>query len=195
MNIVSIDFDIIMKPSIECYNNIMMDREAYDPMLLNNFHADLTIYKKLTEWLIETIQLLPAENIIFIDSHEQIIKHIPMNEQIYLINIDHHHDMGYRPEDNSVEKDKNLHCGNWAKYLLKEKLINEYIWICNENSQKNFIHNINFHYISEYNLNNLKANKIIICLSSPWIPNQFRPLFYTWMSIIATIKNTNYFLT
>jgi hypothetical protein len=34
MNIVSIDFDIIMKPSIEYYNNLMHKEEAFTEPLM-----------------------------------------------------------------------------------------------------------------------------------------------------------------
>jgi len=47
MNIVSIDFDIIMAPSIELYRNF--DLNGYDNYYQNIFNADLTIYTKLTE--------------------------------------------------------------------------------------------------------------------------------------------------
>jgi hypothetical protein len=53
---------------------------------------------------------------------------------------------------------------------------------------------IKTHYISEYDLENLKADKIIICLSSPWVPPHIRPLFYNWMDILGILKNTTYFL-
>lgn len=195
MNIVSIDFDIIMKPSIEYYNNVMNKEEAFASPLMQVCTADLTIYTKLTKWLIEMTKEMNADDIIFIESHEAIINYIPKDPKVRLINIDHHHDVGYHPTDVDVDLGKNLHCGNWGKYLLKHNLIDDYIWICNENSQKNYMYSsIKTHYISEYNLNSLKADKIIICLSNHWVPPQFRTLFYNWMDILSVLKNTIYFL-
>lgn len=195
MNIVSIDFDIIMKPSIEYYNNLMCKEEAFTEPLMQICPADLKIYTNLTKWLIKMTKNMSADDITFIESHETIINYLPKEENICLINIDHHHDIGYQPSDADVDLGKNLHCGNWGKYLLKKNLIDDYIWICNENSQKNYMHStIKTHYISEYDLENLKADKIIICLSSPWVPPHIRPLFYNWMDILGILKNTTYFL-
>ena len=46
MNVVSIDFDIIMAPSIEFYNNFTNDKFLFDNPLLKVCIADLSIYRK-----------------------------------------------------------------------------------------------------------------------------------------------------
>ena len=111
MNIVSIDFDIIMAPSIELYRNL--EHKYYDDYYLSLFNADLMMYSKLTDWLLNTIPEVGLDKIYFIESHEQIINLLPKNESISLINIDHHHDMGYSPEE-LEGKDFNINCGNWG---------------------------------------------------------------------------------
>ena len=93
MNIVSIDFDIIMAPSIELYRSF--DFNGYDNYYQNIFNADLTMYTKLTEQLLRWFPQVGQNNIYFIESHEQIINFIPKDKKCSLINIDHHHDLGY----------------------------------------------------------------------------------------------------
>ena len=44
MNIVSIDFDIIMAPSIEFYNGMASDPKLFDHYLTKVFTADLVHY-------------------------------------------------------------------------------------------------------------------------------------------------------
>jgi hypothetical protein len=54
LNIVSIDFDIIMAPSIELYHNFEYN-PRYAHYYLNFFNADLQIYNQLTKWLFSQI--------------------------------------------------------------------------------------------------------------------------------------------
>ena len=189
MNVVSIDFDIIMAPSIEFYNHMSGNPELFDNYLTEIFPADLIHYQRLTKWLISQIKNLQENNIIFISSHDSLINYVSVEDTV--INIDHHHDLGYPDPTNNAPK---IHCGNWAQYLLENNLIKDYIWIKNENSNpiKEFKGNIKEYNFKTYQLNNLYADKIIICLSPEWIPKQYRPLFFSWIDILNEYFNTIY---
>jgi hypothetical protein len=70
------------------------------------------------------------------------------------------------------ENNFHLDCGNWGYYLYKNKLIKEFVWIRNHNSGL-CMHNkcpYNSKLFEHYNFNSLKADKIVICLSKPWVP-------------------------
>lgn len=190
MNIVSIDFDIIMAPSIEFYNHMTGNPQLFNNYLTQMFQADLTHYQRLTKWLISQSKNLQKEDIVFIFSHDSLINYISSEEDI-VINIDHHHDLGYPDPKNEAPK---IHCGNWAQYLLENNLIKDYIWIKNENSNpiKEFNQKIKEYNFKNYQLDNLKADKIIICLSPEWIPTQYHPLFFSWIDIMNEYYNTIY---
>ena len=130
MNIVSIDFDIIMAPSIEFYNNMVRTRSLFNDPLLQVCNADLEHYRRLTDWLIKNKK---NDNVVIIKSHERIVNHISGPEDV-IINIDHHHDLGYDFHTNEEDKITKINCGNWAEYLLSNNLIKKYVWINNENS-------------------------------------------------------------
>ena len=157
----------------------MLNLEQEIP-LIKYANPDLKLYEKITEYLLNKINKIP---IIFIDTHEEILKYI--NEPSVVINIDHHHDLGYN--EFQINDDK-IVCGNWAYKGLKNGKIQNYIWlheymstpiICEE---KLNIVNLN---INEINLNNLQnPSKIIICSSYCWIPTQIRPLFTIWKNMI-----------
>lgn len=189
MNIVSIDFDIIMAPSIELYNNLQHNYASYYEEM---FNADLTIYNKITNWLLNILPQINTDDVVFIESHEQIVDFIPSGMPCDLINIDHHHDLGYGEN----AKEEPLNCGNWGLYLLKDNKINNYIWIKNNNSIRPQYCGYNYKTKEFYNFNlsSLPADKIIICLSSPWVPQKYRPLFNLWMDMAGKLKDTNYFL-
>ena len=194
MNIVSIDFDIIMAPSIELYRNF--DWRGYDNYYQNIFNADLTIYTKLTEWLLRWFPQVGQNNIYFIESHEQIIDFIPKDKVCSLINVDHHHDLGYAPFDQLDRDDFPVDCGNWALYLLKHNLINDYTWIKNGNSSRcqHYKYDFNSKLFYDFNFNELQPDRIIICLSSPWVPLHYHTLFNLWMTMAGKLNNTQYYL-
>ena len=190
MNIVSIDFDIIMAPSIEFYNNFTHDRYLFDNPLLKVCNADLEHYRKLTTWFFKNLKNVNYENVIFIKSHEQAVNYI--NKGDTLINIDHHHDLGYKKEEDIKPDEPKCHCGNWVKYLFDNNIISDYIWINNKNSTQPLYFNgkIEQCAIEDYNLDSLTGDKVIICLSPEWVPPQFHPLFYSWMDICGKGFNT-----
>ena len=176
MTVVSIDFDIIMEPSIEFYNHFSGNRgrDLFRESLLQGCNANLDTYKRLTIWLIQNINC----DINFILNHQEIINFIPDNCDT-LINIDHHHDLGYS------DKEEPLNCGNWAKILKDEEKIKDYIWLNNGNSLNPIFYkgNIQQCQLSNYNINTITPDKIIICLSPEWVPPKFDPLFYLWTDI------------
>lgn len=195
MNIVSIDFDIIMAPSIELYNSFEQ-KTLYEDYYFNLFNADLVIYSKLTEWLLKWIPEINSSDIHFIESHEQIVNFIPNSTEVCLFNIDHHHDLGYAPPEELEKENFQLNCGNWGWYLLKNNLINNYIWIKNGNSRKCFNDKCNFNSKNfyDFDLSELKPDKIIICLSTPWVPEHYHSLYNVWMSIAGKLNNNQYYL-
>lgn len=193
MNIVSIDFDIIMEPDINLYNNWVndscgIDKFVKDYSLLEYLKADLNIYEYLTRFLIKVIQKIGYENIFFIKDHNTLIKYTE-NKVFNLWNIDHHHDITY-DEENIIAPILDPGCGNWIKYLMDYNKIKEYTWINNKNSISPNEEVLKYYkcqkyLLKEYNLNSLveKIDKLFICQSPEWIPEYYLPLFDAWIAI------------
>lgn len=199
-NIVTIDFDIIMAPCIEIYNDLIapMGWEHFlkiDQMKV--LTADLDHYQKLTNYLIKIIKKLNKENIVFIENHAQIIHYLDTNERLNIYNIDHHHDCGYRNDEGKKRHELELTCGNWALFLKNMNILNNFYWINNKNSnrppeEKKQIKYVE-HELNDFNLDNLPIpDKLIICLSEPWVPPMFRPLYFLWMDIFNEHFNTRF---
>lgn len=198
MYILTIDFDIIMEPSINFYNNMVPNISQEDlatwPMMAAA-QANLETYNKLTKFLLDITRYVDKEHIHFIQSHEQVIKYIPTDKPLTLVNIDHHHDIGY---DSKGDKDC-ANCGNWAKWVIEhstEKIT--FNWINNPNSYnpseikdmelisyQNIIQQVD---LTTYK----KPDEVIICYSEAWIPLQFRPLFFSWFDMLNTIYQTHF---
>lgn len=201
MKIITIDFDIIMAPSIDLYNNISgspwEERFKRHP-LLKLADADYAIYHKLTQYLLYVVPKMNKNNIHFIANHQNVLNYlINTKEPIDIINIDHHHDIIY---NGNLEE---LACDNWVAWIDKEYKLNSYLWIHNENSRfvtnKN-VEKVKFDYskkcFHDYEHETYKQysipDKLIICLSGEWVPPQYKPLFFVWFDICNQIHNTHY---
>ena len=186
MNLVTIDFDIIMWPSIEIYNDLVDGEFSVQDILDNNPNggfiptADLWLYKYLTDYVLEVSKKIDKDHIIFIESHEEVYTQLKdIYPAITLYNIDHHHDLGY---GNNDECD----CGSWAKYLLDNKKIYSYIWINDEKSiQPDEKIKFKQYPIKEYSLAGLipETDYLVICSSPTWVPREQLALIEVWKEI------------
>lgn len=134
MKVLSVDFDIIMAPDINLYNPIVPRKNIEEVIkehpLLTGLRADLTHYKKLVNLLLKVSKDIPYSNICVAFSHEHIGNFLQNDTNLEIINIDHHHDLGYEPDSNY----EICTCANWAYYLFKEKKVINYTWLNNTNS-------------------------------------------------------------
>ena len=194
--VLTIDFDIVMADEIELYNDKITSQNTVDDLAniypcLKNLKINMEIYLKLTKWLINYLKEHGNANIHFITSHDETLSFLS-NQNNYVINIDHHHDLGYIQSDFTTLGVKK--CSNWVLYGLKNKTINKYKWIKNKNSslktfeEKVFLSQFDIDLsdnIIDTELKNLKdINCVIICLSSPWVPKNIRPYFEIWKEIV-----------
>lgn len=128
MKILTIDFDIIMSPSIDLYNdfdegvNEFLDKFDFIGIL----EANLELYRNLTQ-----IILTNKDKIKFIYDHHDIVEFLKdVEEPIELHNIDYHHDLGYGEDMpwHRPLRENEYHEGNWVKYLYDLEKIKSYIW-------------------------------------------------------------------
>lgn len=198
--ILTIDFDIIMAPSIELYND-KVPKISWNELLTNPYmkltKIDSEHYQRLTILIFKYFQKLDKNKIHFIESHEEIIQYFDYEEKYTIINIDHHHDIGYSIED--IKRVSNIKgtCANWVQYLYNKNCLNEYIWIHNINSKmpdEKLKDLLNIDYcLSQFDLNNLfTPDELVICLSSPWIPPEYTSLFYLWMDLANNYYNKHF---
>lgn len=200
MKILSIDFDIIMAPSIELYNERVpgMNWEELTTAfpLLAFCQADLTHYRRLIEYLIKIAPFVNKDDIHIAFGHQKILDSIPEDEDNVVINIDHHHDLGYG--DNPLDKEGT--CANWALTLFKHNKLKQYTWLHNTNFE-NFSDEVKDNYkdkILDYNLSDVEdlhesygtPDIIFICLSPEWVPPEYRELFYSMLDILNVLKDT-----
>ena len=187
MNVLSVDFDIIMAPSINLYNN-MVPANHWDDLLkslpnLTTTPADLNIYSKILRYLLRTIDKTSS---IFISySHSFIQDYLKNDTNLNITNIDHHHDIFYDIKD----KDKKLeecNCADWVKYFHDQGQLKNYTWVHNDNScDPNF--EVNFKYnkipFKEFKFTD-SYDKYFICLSPEWVPPYYHSLFYTLLDCL-----------
>lgn len=184
--IVTIDFDIIMGPSIDIYNDrVGLHEKDIREILqkypcLNGLVGDLDVYRYLTHF----INKIDKDKIVFITQHREMRRFLnELESPVDLVNIDHHHDIEYIREE--IDDTENEHDGNWVKTYFQQGKINSYCWICNVNStpaQEEIAQAYSHEsfYISEDILETLNPDKLIICLSPEWVPPVYYPLYTLW---------------
>lgn len=186
--ILTIDFDIIMEPSIALYNEIVPGQSwqnllTYPQMQLLQINP--SHYEKLSV-LLDILSHNEKLPIYFIDNHDRVVSYLPEDEQFNLINIDHHHDLGYKGNEDTNE----INCSNWVKQLYNQERINEYTWINNacslypiEEDKELLTYDIS---LEMYNINLMPIpDMVFVCLSPPWVPPQYVPLFTTWVRLTS----------
>lgn len=203
MNILTIDFDIIMKPSIYVYNDLIatdtpMKEWVDNYSFIANIPADLYIYEYLTRIIME---VAPQADTYFISNHKSVVDILNKykNKNLDLVNIDHHHDIGYEI------KDWNKHitfpnCGDWVKHLMDKGKVKSYTWVNNDNSSypekagaaKYLTRDME---LGEFSLTDFpKFDVLIICASFEWIPPMYEPLFLTWQTICEELKKEEFLI-
>ena len=191
--ILTIDFDTIMAPSVEIYNHLVgptnVDRLINDIPYLQYVPADLQIYNNLTSLVIKLFKTLKSKEIFFIADHSLILKHLSDKESYEVINVDHHHDLGY---NKFYEK---LDCGNWARFGIKKGLIDKYTWYHNRNSNCDYdIKDLRINDISHFWLpDKLELDNIdmlFLCLSPQWVPQHYFPLYLVWEELYTQLVDS-----
>lgn len=203
VNVVTIDFDIIMAPSIESYNhwideNCFIDDIVNDFPFFNDAMADLDIYTHLTKFILRACKIMPTENVHFIFDHQRVLDCVAnIDDKINLINIDHHHDLGYAVENWNLPVE-GVGCGNWVKRMYEIKDINSYIWIRNttsdsnyppEDAERKFLTDTFFIQDWYEDLEKIAevTDVLIICASFSWVPERYRGLFYNWKTMCEEV--------
>lgn len=194
MNCLTIDFDIIMKPCIQLYNDLIDDNWTI-PQIESNFptlplvlQPDFFIYEYITRFLIRVFKALPSNKVFFIKDHGTAGRLLDNYKNVNLTNIDHHHDIGYGATTARMQLSA-PHTGDWVKYLKDKKIVTTYNWIGNSNSvyPKTELEP----YIDcSIELPQIDLNKfveqidmLIICNSPEWIPSQYQTLWDIWVGI------------
>lgn len=194
-NLITIDFDIIMEPSIELYNSIINDKFGIKDLaeinpLMRYCNANLNTYSFLTTYLFNVFGLINKNNIHFIYNHHQVYKYLDDNYKYNVYNIDHHHDYGYHKEEETSSNP--LYCGNWVLKMEEDNFLNNYTWIANYTSSP-FPSNDQLKKVilEQFDFSSLPIpDLLIICLSKEWVPEQFIPLFHLWLNCYNLYFNT-----
>lgn len=204
MNVLSIDFDIIMAPDIALYNpmvhpgpdgkSVTVDDLMKDFPMLNGCRADLNHYHKIFSYLLDNIKHLNVKDIRIAFNHEDIKYLLDECSDAHVYSIDHHHDLGYpRRGPEGPEKEDFCTCANWGDYYFRQGIITDFTWIKNNNSDESpeYKNNPNVHMVNlqEFDLNSLpKMDKLFMCLSPEWTASSYFPLFYILLDVINSQK-------
>lgn len=204
MNVLSIDFDIIMAPDIALYNHLVngvvqgddsrtIERLSENFPMLNHCRADLGHYSKIFFYLMNNISHLKVEDIRVAYNHEDIKYMLKECSDAHVYSIDHHHDLGYALPQGVPEEDI-CTCANWGDYFFKHGNISHFTWIKNTNSDMTQKYEddprVTLIELNDFDLHELpKIDKLFLCLSPEWVSPNYTPLFYLILDLINSQKN------
>lgn len=205
INILSVDIDWIMEPSIQIYNHLIKEdikTEQYD-LTVNApgaiLNPDLQKFYQLNKILFSKNCKVAPKDLVINPTHKAIVKAINdwhITESFSIWNIDHHHDCGYPDKEGDERYYHAVTCGNWVAYIaMNNPLFKKYTWISNANSLTaldplvrdkipSMIDNMNINSIQD-----IKFDKIFICKSPGWIPEPVQPLVDTLCTTFAAFIN------
>ena len=193
INILSIDLDWIMEPSIQIYNSLSHEGEPIESNFLSKLdkgtilNADLKKYEQISDLLFTKTGHLKDYDIKIANSHADLPREISywrLDKAFTIYNVDHHHDCGYLNEEQSVTDALHLtSCGNWVPRVLRlNPNFTKYIWISNKNSDDHIRADLEPHlpqyeYTTDISvLQDIHFDKVFICKSYAWIPLEYRPM-------------------
>lgn len=208
MNVLSIDFDIVMAPDINLYNGLVGGEQNHTVDNLISQHnflqyvgMDYEHFNKIFLFLSDIIKYIQPEDIRISYNHEDIKYLLNDCTNVCIYNIDHHHDLNYKEEEDFIEC-PTCSCANWGKYFLEKGIIEKYIWLKNSNSitkkdlykfpWSNKIESRNLMEIDSLSSYLPKIDKMFICLSPEWVPKKYHSLFYLMVDYLNKELNTHF---
>lgn len=208
-NILSVDFDFVMEPCIQLYNDFIHTLANYSQLwdeIFSKTHCEkfLKINEDNYSFLLSVLSKLQCPVYIGVD-HTNILRSIDerygtdtIHPTFSITNIDHHHDILYSNRDLPKLKKYNFpQAGTWVGYLWLQQVLHSYRWIRNENSQlyDNNL-NLNFPDFSSdtkegFNIDNSNLyDMCYISLSVEWIPPQSIPVLIEFLKTVKQIFPT-----
>lgn len=208
-NVLSIDMDYIMNPTIGLYNDWVSFGE-YKTMKPEEFWQAL--YKKIDMephleydkeallYIVKTfsraIASLPKDAIYFSLEHDGILNFLcadekKIGETYEIYNIDHHHDIYYGQEQKDlIDRFDYTDPANWVYYLGKNKKIEEYHWLRGSNSVPFELEGVLDLYFPidmetpKEEIDNIKFDYVFVCCSKFFYPPKFTQ-FFDMLKLIA----------
>lgn len=190
--VLSIDLDYITKPYAEWSINQQSDHPTYrwDQFMTNapfgrrHFFIDQSNLMYCFNVFLKALKSNPK--VSFGYDHDSILFDIDQEENIDLINIDHHDDLFHgmgntaNEEYEMVAKYNLINEGNWGIWLYSQGKLNSFTWIMNDNSDtksgdrndrnKYYLGNLYEYYLKEnYKFEDYNFDYIHVCLSPTYI--------------------------
>ena len=208
INILSVDFDWIMAPSIEAYNNLVFNDnyKNWDSIVQQmpgiHFPCDLTKYKSLMVCLYNVVSgLKDKDHYKWGLNHDQIVECITKdwnlkNRPYNLYNIDHHHDCGYLDNGAPTVKEalnQTMGRANWVCHLAQNTQLQSYTWVHNETSQRSLSRDMINHlhkFTDCIDLNVIdfvQFDYVFLSASKEWVPPEYHCLFDTMTYLLAQL--------
>ena len=173
MNVLTIDVDYAYSPSISAYDDFIVGSsisiEKQKEILIAKQCVKPTLNKQKLSQIIAVLDKFNDDTkIVVVQHHHEIINHLATCSDLYIENIDHHHDIYYPGWHNLDILDE----GNWVYHVSKTGRLKRYTWFRNVDSELySSTIKLNFDFIQKDDLDVnciSKPDIIVICASPHW---------------------------
>lgn len=195
--ILTIDFDIIMYPCLQIYNDFVSGdanpTESWEFLKRERGIEPFIRYDANTLNMIGKIiktQIDKGATLFSYKEHQEVVDRLKTNDSyesdIYSItNIDFHHDIWYRPDDKNILINfDDYNCSNWLGYLLLKEKIKDISWYKAHNSALFFDREYDKEIpLQLYRLDEMQElleqqfDEVYFILSPQWVPYEFQHLY------------------
>jgi len=156
-------------------------------------------YQELLSYFIDKVK--DVKEVYFSEEHQFHYPYVPSNT--ILVNIDDHHDMGYKDfQYKNIEKGV-MDEASWVLALIRYKKIKGYIWISNYESEFNNALEVNYakirqlfifkRYFEIKKISDIKYSRILVCESYDW-SKQSKYVYYALMAIAQAMNKKIIFM-
>lgn len=202
VKVLSVDFDFIMYPCINLYNDLCSEDEnptvGWDRIeAMINVEDKLTFDKKYYMFIYKLIMQNVAQGAAFfaINNHQDIVDilhnrmmDVGCDVKFDLLNIDHHHDFMYNADKQDLLDFDKYNCGNWYAYLYYKGYLDdssgeaEVKWLGTPTSKpyngpdNDKVKRLTIDVDGEEILKD-KFDLIVVCFSPQWTPHKYKYLY------------------
>ena len=202
INVLSVDFDAILYPCIQLYNDRVSGNEnptiqwkilERDLGIIDHLRYDAKMLSLIQDYMQKAVTF--GAKFIPIVSHEEIIEHLKpelkSGTNLDVLNIDFHHDIIYGKNHNdSIISYDEYYCGDWVGYLYLKNNLQKYRWFKAPNSSMfdleedwdkslfEVYENQQLEKIVEDDRCIKGIDYVFFALSPQWVPYQYHHLYY-----------------
>lgn len=176
-----------------------MNKDNYTLSIDCDWVGSPSQHQELLSYFVNKVR--DVKEVYFSEEHQFHYPYVPPNT--ILVNIDEHHDMGYKDFQYQNMNRGLMDEASWVLALIHSKKIKGYIWVSNYESEFNSALEANYakirqlpifkRYFELKNISDITYSRILVCESYDW-SKQSKYVYYALMAIAQAMNKKIIFM-